>query len=703
MARTGATWAIDVGQCALKALRCRASEDGSKLVAEAFDYIEYPKILSQPGADAAELVGDALKQFLSRNTVKGDRVAISVPGQAGLARFIKLPPVEAKKIPDIVRFEARQQIPFDLNDVIWDYQRMGIWAEEEGYALETEVGLFAMKRDAVARALEPFQRVGIEVDVVQLAPLSIYNMVVFDQLTDLPPPDQYDPDNPPESLIVISVGTDATDLVITNGYRVWQRSVPIGGNHFTKALTKELKLTFAKAEHLKRNASSAEDPKAVFQAMRPVFSDLLTELNRSISYFTTLDRTARLGRVVALGNTMKLPGLRRYLSQNLGFEIERLENYRNLVGPQVVTAPVFKDNTLAFGVCYGLALQGLDMASLRTNLLPKEILRQRLISRKKPWAVAAAAILLLGWGVTFASYFLAQNAVAAQSTRGAPITWSQAESQAKQAVAQADALRKQVEEAKAEYDKYFEIGQHLVGNADGRLLWLELLCAINQALPRDEGEPPAEIQRRRSLIIDNIRCEQVEDAAAWYQAMVEKQYYRPIGGDAATAPQAAAVQSGQETMPEGQEAGGTQEGAASPISGRAWIVSISGHHFHNLPEHGTSVGAQYVRDTLVKNLETGKVRLPAGQGQPPQELTFRELGVYFPSLVAPGNIEDVELKIPATLQDAEASKSSAAGKPGDAKAMKVRKFDFLVQFCWKPVPLSDRTQRRSSEPSAQAQ
>ncbi len=71
--------------------------------------------------------------------------------------------------------------------------------------------------------------------------------------------------------MIISLGTDATDLVVTNGYRVWQRSIPLGGNHFTKALTKELKLTFAKAEHLKRNATAAPDPKAVFQAMRPVF------------------------------------------------------------------------------------------------------------------------------------------------------------------------------------------------------------------------------------------------------------------------------------------------------------------------------------------------------------------------------------------------------------------------------------------------
>ena len=79
-----------------------------------------------------------------------------------------------------------------------------------------------------------------------------------------------------------------------------------------------MKLTFAKAEHLKRNATTAQDPKAVFQAMRPVFNDLQTELQRSLGFFTNLDRTAKIGRVVAMGNAFKLPGLRRYLAQEPG-------------------------------------------------------------------------------------------------------------------------------------------------------------------------------------------------------------------------------------------------------------------------------------------------------------------------------------------------------------------------------------------------
>ena len=162
---SGAVWGIDIGQCALKALRCRAHDDADKVVADAFDYIEYPKILSQPGSDPAELIGDALKQFLSRNSVLGDRVAISVSGQAGLARFIKLPPVEAKKIPDIVRYEARQQIPFDLNDVIWDYQRMG--GGQRGGRLRPGDGDRPVRHEA-RRRLPPrssrFARLDIEVD-----------------------------------------------------------------------------------------------------------------------------------------------------------------------------------------------------------------------------------------------------------------------------------------------------------------------------------------------------------------------------------------------------------------------------------------------------------------------------------------------------------------------------------------------------------
>ena len=156
MARVQRVWGIDIGQSALKALHC--VREGEQLTADAFDYVEYPKILSQPESDPEALVREALEQFLSRNQItREDKVAISVPGQSGLAKFFKPPPVDVKKIPDIVRYEAKQQIPFPLDDVIWDFQRMVGGAEVDGFAVDTEVGLFAMKREQVYRYLKPFQ------------------------------------------------------------------------------------------------------------------------------------------------------------------------------------------------------------------------------------------------------------------------------------------------------------------------------------------------------------------------------------------------------------------------------------------------------------------------------------------------------------------------------------------------------------------
>src|SRR6516164_7951911 len=183
MAKIQPVWALDVGQAALKALKLVPGENPDQVGAEAFDYIEYPKILSQPDADPDDLVRAALETFLERNELKGCRVAIAVPGQAGLVKFIKLPPVEKKRIPDIVKFEAKQQIPFALDEVVWSYQQIGGDEEvsDEEFTM-AEVGLFAMKRDQINRSILPFAVAGIEVELVQMSPIALCNFVTFDQL-----------------------------------------------------------------------------------------------------------------------------------------------------------------------------------------------------------------------------------------------------------------------------------------------------------------------------------------------------------------------------------------------------------------------------------------------------------------------------------------------------------------------------------------
>ncbi|MFO0938570.1 MAG: type IV pilus assembly protein PilM [Gemmataceae bacterium] len=482
-------WGIDIGQCGLKALRLEMID--GKPTATAFDFIEHPKILSQPDADPDQLTREALEKFLSRNQLQGDHVAVAVAGQSGLARFVKLPPVEEKKIGDIVKFEAKQQIPFPLEEVVWDYQKIAGGDVAGGFAMETEIGLFAMKRDNIARALGHFTTAGIDVHLVQMAPLAICNYATYELLGKGGPDGSTEPGAPigegeqdetprgkKRCAVVMDIGTDASNLIITDGGKIiWQRPLPLGGNNFTRALTKEMKLTFAKAEHLKRNAAKSPDLPQILRALRPVLTDFVGEVQRSLGYFTNTHRDAHVAYMVGLGNAFKLPGLQKYLSEKLSLDVRKPVGASRLAGDQVTSDPVFTENILSFPIAYGLALQGIGQARLLTNLLPPEIRVDRQIRQKKPWAAAAAAALLLGTGTVAGAYALQNNKVTDDSVMAAK---KKLEDAVKSSSSQDSERRNKETELATTITQV----KSIIAGQDERLNWIRLNEVITAALPR---------------------------------------------------------------------------------------------------------------------------------------------------------------------------------------------------------------------------
>jgi type IV pilus assembly protein PilM len=476
-------WGIDLGQCALKAIRLEM-KDG-QVTATAFDYIEHPKILSQPDADPDQLTREALEQFLSRNSLRGDMVVISVPGQSGLARFVKLPPVEEKKIADIVRFEAKQQIPFPLEEVVWDYQKLST-GSLSGDFVETEIGLFAMKREMVNRALQQFKDVNVEVHVIQMAPLALCNFIAFDQLGRSPDGaaagGEEGDAGKRQCVVALDMGTDSSNLVITDaGKIIWQRPIPIGGNHFTRALTKDLKLTFAKAEHLKRNAAKSPDLRKILGALKSVLNDFVGEVQRSLGYFTNTHRDAQIQYMVGLGNAFRLPGLKQFLQEKLQLEVRKLGKFERLTGDAVTAAPTFSENIMSFGVAYGLSLQGLAQARLRTNLLPHEVRVERLVRGKKPWAAAAAAVLLVG----------AVSLTAVKALEKSHVVGAEIDRSAKEVENVVGQVKKINGEFDSEEKRIKDSNENLVKLAAGtqeRLNWQLLHEYVNYSLPQPNGD-----------------------------------------------------------------------------------------------------------------------------------------------------------------------------------------------------------------------
>lgn len=548
-------WGIDIGQCALKAIRLSYDAKADKAVAQAFDYIEHAKILSQPDADPDELIRAAIDKFVSRNEVAGCEVYISVPGQAGLSRFVKLPPVEPKKIPDIVQFEAKQQIPFSLEDVVWDYQRIGGESDEDGSSpIEVEVGIFAIKKETVRKHLEPFEARNIDVHVVQLAPVALYNFAAYDIVlhTEAAKANEEGAEEEDgDTIVVLDIGADKTDVVITDGDSIWLRNLPIGGNHFTRALTKELKLTFAKAEHLKRNATKAPDPKKLYQAMRPVFQDFVSELQRSIGFFASTHRGSVIRKIIGVGNGFRLPGLQKFLQQNLQYKIEKIGKFEGMTGEEILTAPAFSENILSFCVAYGLALQGLHQTPIQTNLLPNEIKTARLIRDKKPWTLVAAASLLLG----FAGYYISNYMVLRTVNKE---TFESKVKEAQTASSTYTQYKTQFDQAKTKFTQANESGKALIGaeRVAQRDLWLKAVRYLSEALPERKPVDPSKISTMEEVNVDAVRAVYFPVLNEWFLDEKGPRRKEPL-----------------DTM--------SEEDKTAPPPGPGWVFQIKGYTYNS--------------------------------------------------------------------------------------------------------------------------
>jgi type IV pilus assembly protein PilM len=384
MAAGNTCWGIELGAYAIKAIKLERSGDDVNVLEYAV--IPHKRALSTPDADPTDTLRVSMGQLVSQFDLSGSPIAISIPGHSAFARFAKLPPVEPKKIPDIVKFEAVQQIPFPIDQVEWDYQT---FASPD--SPDVEVGIFAVMRDRVMDILAKWNEVGVTPDYVTIGPVAAYNATAWDQNFGEKTP----------GTVILDVGTTATDLIVCEPGRVWVRTFQIGGHQFTEALVQAFKLSYSKAETLKQQAEQSKHARHILQAMRPVFADIAQEVQRSIGYYQSSHRDANLTRLIALGSTFNLPGLRKYLGQQLQMEIIRPEKFNRLSvdGPR---GAEFEASTGNLATAYGLALQGLGFDhGIMANLMPVSIVREGMWKKKTKWFALAAGLSIAGAGVCF--------------------------------------------------------------------------------------------------------------------------------------------------------------------------------------------------------------------------------------------------------------------------------------------------------------
>ncbi|MFO0900986.1 MAG: pilus assembly protein PilM [Pirellulales bacterium] len=292
-------WGIDLGNAALKAVRLTYDEANDRAIVDACHCLEYPRLLAADDPDRERVMSEALALLVESAgiDIREEFFCASLASPETLLRSVRLPPVSPGKVAELLHFEAAQQIPFPLEHVVWDYHLAAGREQEDGQVSEHEATIFAAKTALITRQCAPFTAARVPVHVLQSNSAALHNLFAYERGASR------------EAVVVLEIGAESTDLVVSRSGGLRPRSIPTGGNHFTRALVRSLKLTQEQAERIKRQPHRAERFAVVAAAWQPVFESLLVEVQRSLSYFATQVRGVQPAQIICCGGGLQTLGL----------------------------------------------------------------------------------------------------------------------------------------------------------------------------------------------------------------------------------------------------------------------------------------------------------------------------------------------------------------------------------------------------------
>jgi type IV pilus assembly protein PilM len=375
---------LDIGESSVKIIELEKVKGTVRVVRCA---------MIEANGKSAPVESDAAKIQLMRQQIaacaggtgkEGLSCVVGISGQSVFLRFVKLPAVEKKKMDQIIRYEAQQQVPFPIEEVRWDYQLLGKFRKEE-----RDILLVAIKQDIVRALVQAVCETGLMPEVVDVLPLSLYNCLVFNGcLTG-------------EATLVVDTGAKTTNLIVADGSDLWIRSIPIAGNSITQCIIDDLGVGFAEAELLKiRSGISAGegiDSQKALAAIDRGVSRLFAEISRSLGFYKSQFSGAPIKKILITGGGAQLANFDVALSERFKIPVERVDPLKRLT--VALEDPSQGEKLLGNKHCFsnavGLALRELSAPPLRINLVPQAILRQRMIVRKFAYFAASYLTVLV--------------------------------------------------------------------------------------------------------------------------------------------------------------------------------------------------------------------------------------------------------------------------------------------------------------------
>ena len=538
--------AVDFGAANLKLAELEVNEAGGLLLRR-YGF----RSLGQDGTQDATrdtAMRKALGELLAEIGSKGRDVNICAPGFHTFSKFVKLPPVDTSKVTQIIQYEAQQNVPFPLEEVVWDYQILG--ATPTG---ELEVLLVAIKEDVVEGLFKTAESAGLRLHIVDVSPAALCNAF------------RYNYGDIEGCTMLLDIGAKTSNLLFFEKGNVYARGINIGANSITQDFAKEAKLGFDEAEAIKvaegfvSLGGAYEEPDSPHQAAiskiaRQVLTRLHIQVNQTIQFYRGQQGGSPPDRLFLSGGATSMPYTAQFFSEKLNLPVEYFNPLRNIQLDTELNREELAKIAHSLGEVVGLGLRNLAHCPVDLNLMPKSSKKRQQFSEKMPYLAAAVFCLIaIVWALGLFNHRVADEKLAAADKLVAQVAGP---------LGNLQPLKKQLSDLKVaerEVEHYTELLQD-------RWYWADVCVALRESVMAVEGKKEKEFGRPLSVWIEKLS----PVAPAGYLSVVTANPAASAGGDGTPAPPVAA--------PTSRSAGGRGArggGATASAQGGSGVAEIS--------------------------------------------------------------------------------------------------------------------------------
>ena len=323
----------------------------------------------------------ALREVLAETGTKARDINVCAPGFQVFSKFVKLPPVDAGKVTQIIQYEAQQNVPFPLAEVVWDYQILG-----SSTGGELEVLLVAIKSDVVEGLFRMAEEAKLRLQLCDVSPAALCNAF------------RYNYGELEGCTMLLDIGAKTSNLLFFENGKVFSRSISLGANSITQDFANEAKLKFEIAEQKKvaegfvSLGGAYAEPESEYQAAiakiaRQFMTKLHIQVNQTKQFYRGQQGGSEPLRLFLSGGASIMPYTAQFFAEKLNVPVEYFNPFRNVQIDPAVNLEELARVAHSLGEVVGLGLRNLANCPVEMNLMPSSTLRWRTFNEKKPYFI----------------------------------------------------------------------------------------------------------------------------------------------------------------------------------------------------------------------------------------------------------------------------------------------------------------------------